>query len=278
MSKLRNYVLSLLPEELRQFLRRKISSRPSFDDSFEDWTTASQASSGYGTEAIVAKVLESTLAVQKGEAVFERDSVAFERADYSWPVLSAILWAAAVNNGVLRVLDFGGSLGSTFFQYSPFLKKIPEVEWSIVEQDSFVEAGNTSLNESKLTFHLNIEDCIRLKNPNFIFFGSSLQYVEDPMSLLQSVANSKAEILLIDRTPATELDHDLYTVQKVPDWIYPASYPARVFSKARLTIALQEHWEVVAEYDWPGGGARTTSGVAVGWCGWLCVRKDKQNE
>ncbi len=273
MSRLRSRIVSHLPMELRQFLRRKMRNRPIFDDSFADWNAAAQASTGYGTDAILQKVLDGTMAVYRGEGVFERDSVVFKAADYSWPVLSAFLWAAASKGGVLNVLDFGGALGSSYFQNVRFLEQLTSIRWSIVEQPSFVEAGRRNLADSPLQFYADMQECVDREHPHMIYFGSSLQYVEDPWRLLAVAAESDAQFLLIDRTPASDLDHDLFAVQGVPSWIYPASYPARIFSSSGLRHVLSRNWEVVAEYDWFGGGAWTRGGVTVAWRGWLCCRK-----
>ena len=54
--------------------------------------------------------------VKNGDAVFERDSVIFDKIHYSFPLLSALSLTALNHNSTLNVLDFGGSLGSAYFQ------------------------------------------------------------------------------------------------------------------------------------------------------------------
>lgn len=44
-------------------------------------------------------MLEATLKVKRGEAVFERDSVLFDEIQYSWPVTAAL-----IRNGRLHLL------------------------------------------------------------------------------------------------------------------------------------------------------------------------------
>ena len=46
--------------------------------------------------------------IERGEGEFERDSVVFHEAEYVWPVLSALMSAAARAGGKLHVVDFGG--------------------------------------------------------------------------------------------------------------------------------------------------------------------------
>jgi putative methyltransferase (TIGR04325 family) len=61
-------------------------------------------------------VLEAPLKVRCGEAVFGRNSVLFDEIQYSWPVTAALMWAAARNNRNPHIIDFGGSLGNSYFQ------------------------------------------------------------------------------------------------------------------------------------------------------------------
>ncbi len=42
------------------------------------------------------------------------------------------------NNNNLSVLDFGGSLRSTYYQNKTFLENLNSIEWSIVEQTHFL--------------------------------------------------------------------------------------------------------------------------------------------
>ena len=81
---------------------------------FSSWNEAKKASTGHGTEEIVTKVRDSTLKVKSGNAAYTRDSVAFDRIEYSWPLLAGLMWVASQSNNKLKLVDFGGSLGSTY--------------------------------------------------------------------------------------------------------------------------------------------------------------------
>src|SRR3546814_2948802 len=68
-------------------------------------------SSGYSESAILDRVRTATRAVVAGEAAYERDSVLFDKADYPFALITALLRAAASADMRLDVIDFGGSLG-----------------------------------------------------------------------------------------------------------------------------------------------------------------------
>src|SRR5712691_3342391 len=84
------------------------------------WEDAVHASTGYDSEVILEKTRTALLQVKNGQAVYERDSVVFDEVQYAWPLLAGLLWIATRSGGKLDVLDFGGSLGSTYFQNRAF--------------------------------------------------------------------------------------------------------------------------------------------------------------
>ena len=61
---------------------------------------------------------------QYERGVYERDSVLFDTIRYSWPLLSDLLRAASEDQNHLSVLDFGGSLGSSYYQNRVFLSHL----------------------------------------------------------------------------------------------------------------------------------------------------------
>ena len=195
---------------------------------FRCWEEAKKITEGYESDNILQTVKESSLKVKNGEAVYERDSVLFDKIEYTWEVLSALLWIAAQNKGSLNVIDFGGSLGSTYYQNKDFLDKIPHVLWNIVEQPNFVKEGKVSFENDRLKFYFSIQECIE-NSPqpvDIILLSGVLPYIEDPYDLLTKIINKKFPYILIDRTGFTLNNRDRLTVQKVPSSIYKASYPS----------------------------------------------------
>ena len=131
----------LIPPALLRISRKVIKSGVSFSGSFGTWEEAEKNSIGYDSDVIFEKTRNALLKVKSGEATHERDSVLFDEIQYSWPLLAGLMWVAARNGGVLNVMDFGGSFGSTYFQNKAFLRCLPSVRWNIVEQPKHVQAG-----------------------------------------------------------------------------------------------------------------------------------------
>lgn len=264
----RSRLVSLAKDCLPPFLARQLgraflSKRggTTFDGPFSTWEQASKHSSGYDSTLILEKVLSATLKVKRGEAVYERDSVLFDEIQYAWPVTAGLLWAAARDNGRLSVLDFGGSLGSSFFQNRNFLEGLQNVSWSIVEQPHFVSMGREYIHDERLFFYSKIADCVTVQNPNVVLFSSVLQYVEDPYAVLDELVQSDIDIILIDRTSFHDNSEDMVLVQQVGKSIYPASYPLWVFSKNKFINYLSHAFDIITHQVSPEGFVNYSNGV-----------------
>lgn len=249
-----------------------LRKRSAFEDFAGTWAEAQATADGYAAPDIINRVLQASLAVHEGRAVHERDSVNFDRIDYRWPVLAGLLGSAARHEGSLRVLDLGGSLGTTYRQNRRFLSDIREVSWTIVEQPGFVSAGRLHFEDEVLTFHETVESAAEMR-PSVALLSSSLQYLEDPVVALESVSQTGVVALIIDRTPVHDGATDLLTIQHVPSSIYKATYPAWIFSRRLLLSRLQNlGWVIVEDFAAPEAPMITSGGTTVSWTGMILRR------
>jgi putative methyltransferase (TIGR04325 family) len=260
----RDWIPPAIVREIRT-VRQKYSSKEQssiiWDGDYTSWEEALAASTGYDSNNILQKVKESTLKVKRGEAVFERDSVIFDEIQYSWSVLAGLMWTAARHQGKLDVLDFGGSLGSSYFQNRKFLAGLSEVHWSVIEQPSFVDCGREYTEDDCLKFYNTIAECLTDRKPNVILLSSVLEYLESPRSILLDLMNVGADCLIIDRTPFLESETDRIVIQHVPSQIYAASYPSWLFSKSLIQEILNSNWNLLAKFDCPEGLVKSGTGI-----------------
>jgi putative methyltransferase (TIGR04325 family) len=233
-----------------------------YEGNFTNWSEAIQHATGYDHEEILAKTLSATLKVVRGEAAYERDSVVFNEIEYVWPILAGLLWAAARNHGHLNVLDFGGALGSTYFQHRRFLEGLTEVHWNVVEQTHFVECGNAHIATGPLRFYKDIAACIAEQSPNVVLLSGVLQYLPEPFRIVDELGRIGAAVMLIDRTPSAKLKDNHLLIQHVPASIYQASYPMWVFSNSQLLEHLAKHWNVVSRETGADGEAHSCEGLS----------------
>lgn len=238
-----------LPPGLVVFLRPVLRRGIYFAGNYPDWETARANASGYDAKRILDAVKQAMLKVKNGAAAYERDSVIFDQVQHSFPVLAGLLRAAADDHNRLSVLDFGGSLGSSYYQCRDFLSILPSLQWSVVEQEHFVRCGQESFAGEELRFFGTIEECVRKAEPNVALLSSVLQYLESPTDILDALEASAVRYIVIDRTPFAQGNSDTITVQHVPPSIYAASYPCWIFGRQRFTERLSAKYEILAEFD-----------------------------
>ncbi|MGE3613870.1 MAG: methyltransferase, TIGR04325 family, partial [Sulfurimonas sp.] len=216
---------------------------------YNSWDEAAKDAIGYDDKAILQKVRQSLLKVKNGEAVYERDSVLFDEIQYSWSLLAGLLYASAISNGTLKVLDFGGSLGSTYFQNKKFLDGLPNVSWSIVEQKHFVDIGKADFEDDRLKFYYNLENCITNESPNILILSSVLQYIKNWQALMDSILSFTFDIIIVDLTPFSLQHKELITVQKVSPDIYNAAYPCRIFDEHNFTKFFEKEYKLLETFQ-----------------------------
>jgi putative methyltransferase (TIGR04325 family) len=273
-SAFKNALRNWLPPVFVRWLIKLMNAGNRFYGDYATWEEAEEKSSGYSAELILEKVLAAAIKVKNGDAVYERDSVIFNHIEYSWPVTAALMWAAARKDGRLNVLDFGGSLGSSYFQNRLFLQSLPQVNWSVVEQSHYVEAGQKHIQYENLKFYKTIDECTDKHQPNVILLSSVLQYLPDPIDIVTKLTATKATLLIIDRTPFSSLDVDKILIQKVPSSIYSASYPMRVFSREKFLEKVKCDWELITEIVNPDGNIKSTAGIEFTFQGMILELKN----
>lgn len=242
---------SLLKQVVPPFLLKalKPSSKYGWFGNFSSWSEAQDSCDGYDSDLIFDKVHKAAINVQKGKAEFERDGTLFFHEEYNWQLVSCLFMAAAEYGGVLHVTDFGGSLGSTYFQHKKILAFLHEVKWCVIEQAHFVDFGKKHLQSDKLIFNSDIAHCLRQMQPQVLILSSVLQYLEKPFDVSSTFLDFDYKYIFIDRTAFTRADKDEITIQKVNPNIYPASYPAWFFNEQNFLQFFSSKYELVASFE-----------------------------
>lgn len=215
---------------------------------YSSWQKAKADANGYEDKEILEKCKDALLKVKSGDAKYERDSVLFDEIQYSWGLLSGLQRAALENDGRLTVLDFGGSLGSTYFQNKEFLNTLKELQWCVVEQAHFVTCGTENFESAQLLFYNNIEDCLAKHKPNVLLLSGVLQYLEKPYDWIEKFISLRIPNIIIDRTAFVDREHDILTVQIVPESIYKASYPAWFFNLENFQRQFR-NYDLIASFN-----------------------------
>lgn len=238
----------MLKLALKLFRKYKPRKHGWFNTSLS-WEEAQNQCSGYNADAILEKIKSSTLKVKNGEAVFERDGIIYDNVYYSWPLLTQLLVAANQNNGELSLIDFGGSLGTTFFQNQFYLKQLKKVQWSVVEQGNFVAVGQEVIAGNGLDFFYTIDEAFNSKgNHQVLLLNCVLPYLTNPYELINYFLKFPFEYVFLESTYYNNEIGDRICIQKVDPLAYNASYPCWLLDYDKVKSLFSNSYDVVTEY------------------------------
>ncbi|MBF2034157.1 MAG: methyltransferase, TIGR04325 family [Leptolyngbyaceae cyanobacterium T60_A2020_046] len=265
MNQLKRHLKEFIPPaffRIREYLRE--GSFFGFSGDYPTWEAAVKVSTSWNSDTVFGRVRKAALKVKQGEAVYERDSVLFDQVHYSWPLLSGLLRAALAHGGKLHVLDFGGGLGSSYYQNRQMLKPVSDLQWCIVEQGKFVEIGQAEFQDHELKFFATVEECLdQIPSIHVLLLSAVLQALESPHEFLEKFVRLGIQTILIDRTSFVLSDRtDRIVVQTVPPSIYPqTSFPAWFFNRETFLSHFSGKYQLVAEFDTPDSAAVIHDGI-----------------
>jgi putative methyltransferase (TIGR04325 family) len=210
---------------------------------YPTWQQAVRHSTGYSERAMLSRIASTESVVNSGGQLHERDGALFDQPVTPYPLLSFLLRAAGIS-GRLTVLDFGGSLGSTYRQCAPFLSHLPQLRWNVVDQPQLVEVGRQRFTTDVLQFHSSIEEA---SPPDVVIFSGVLQLLDDPFDILARAVAHNPQTILIDRTSFSKRREDIISLRIVSDRRFAAKLPFRVFGAETIERALP-NYRKIAEF------------------------------
>lgn len=215
---------------------------------YSTWEEAQKHATGYSSDDILQKVKDAALKVKRGEAVYERDSVLFYEPSYNWSLVTCLLKVALKNNNTLKVIDFGGALGSTYFQNLHLFDTLDHLNWFVVEQKHFVDFGKSELTNNHLSFFYDIESVLRQHKANTLLLSGVISYLEDPHEWMKKFLSYGFDYIILDRVAFTTDENHILSVQHMPEWIYKASYPSWFLNEAVFLSLFSEEYELLVDF------------------------------
>lgn len=245
--------------------------RGMFQGPISSWEKAVASSDGWETSSLTDKTLEMALKVRDGLIEFEQDTVPRKKIVYSAPILAFIALVLSRHENKLDIVDFGGSLGTNYFQNRKVLRRLEKTQltWNIVERPGLAELGSKHFAGPELMFYPSIEAAMKGNPPgrdSFLFSGS-LQYLDDPLALLDKVVGLGAKIIAFDRLLVSPSEnHEAYIQHLDPKIYYQTTFPVWCFSRERFIKHLTSKGFELVEHFTPNPD------VHFDFCGMLFVR------
>ena len=221
---------------------------------YKTYQDAKARCTGYDEDHILKRIIDTTTKVKNGDAAYERDGIIYDEIKVNHQLLSTLLLIAGRNNNKLTLIDFGGSLGTSYYQNIKFLSHLTELNWCIIEQPQFVDAGKKAFENEHVRFYKSMEDCVaEHPQPDLLLLSGTIQYINHPYEVLNDIQSFKIPYLLVDELGFNDTEEDRVTIQHVPPVFYgiEASYPCTFFSRNKFESQLKETYNKVFDFVEP---------------------------
>jgi putative methyltransferase (TIGR04325 family) len=228
-------------------------SHGGFKYGFDSFDTASKyvfslGLGGYEEDLFIEKLNRAAGLVRDGKAIYERDTVIFERIEYAWELLACLLLVSQRKEHI-EIVDFGGGLGTSYRQNCAMLNLAGiKTVWTVIEQTKLVRIGKSEFENDFLRFIPSLSE-IDTREIDAVLFGSSLCYLEDPYEILNQTFLLGPRYIIFDRTPFMYVSDDKVAVQFVPESIYKAAFPIRTFSVSKFKHFMNQEYELIVQWD-----------------------------
>ena len=199
--------------------------------------------SDYSNEELIDIIYKANKKVATGRSLYERDGVNYDEIHYSHQLNMHLLKSAytSLDKGKgFKILDFGGALGTTYRQFP--VKKVLE-KWTVIEQPKLVNIGAKEFSCKRLNFCTSDMFFKSYEREyDAVIFSAVIDYIEDYRTLMRRIiSESKAKIILIDRSLFSELDVDFYAIKKTNKNITGnKKYPVCILSEKSFKVFMAE--------------------------------------
>jgi putative methyltransferase (TIGR04325 family) len=146
------------------------------------------------------------------------------------------------------------------------------MRWDIVEQPNYVHRAATLPLPPGIAFFDTIEAAVEDCAPNVVVASGVLQYVAEPLQVLERLVAIGPGTLIVDRMPCIEEERDAISVQRVAPAIYPASFPTWLFASERIPGVVNHAYRELARFD--SGDRLIFEGRTIEHRGWIFERRD----
>jgi putative methyltransferase (TIGR04325 family) len=217
-----------------------------FTGDYKTFDEARRAATGYDAPAILASTRDAILKVKNGQHRWERDAMVSDTDELPWTLLACLMRVAAgLGRRSLHVLDFGGSLGSTYYWCRPFMSPAVSLRWTVVEQPGHVAVGKADFENEELSFALTVSEALQKARPDVLLISGVLHFLPDPEAFLEEMRSWKIPYLILDREPLWDHAHHRLTIQHVPPEIYEATYPSWFLARDRIMNSILRDYELI---------------------------------
>ena len=159
------------------------------------------------------------------------------------PVIAGIVQG---NRKKIKILDFGGGLGFSFYQVREALASAENFELHVVDIEEVCTAGkNLFRDEPQIEFHSSLTD-LEEESFDIVHIGSSLQYIEKWQDQLSVLCRLNPEYILMANIPAGDIrtfaTAQNYYDSKIACWFFNVEDLSRTMLENRYGLVFKSSY------------------------------------
>jgi putative methyltransferase (TIGR04325 family) len=238
---LKRAIESLCPPAITAALRRASNRlKPMIVGDFATYDQAIAAlpsAQAYEQDYIIQKTIDDTHRVQRES---QDQSLAYTPALQR--LLASLAGPIATRNrpDVLRVVDFGGQMGTHFFYARAVLPASLQLQWTVCETPATAAAARKHVNVPGLSFTDDLDSLSR-EPVDLVFTSGTLMHLPSPTEWLKKLLALRTHWCVIERTAMTDWSRDRLGVQmRSSPRGREAAYPFWLVRHAQYLAAAKE--------------------------------------
>jgi putative methyltransferase (TIGR04325 family) len=174
---------------------------------------------------------------------YEQDSIIFNKPRPNKLFIDFLLYDYIEKiqlNKKIKVLDYGGSFGNTFFSLENYLNL--KFDWNVFDQKKKIQLAK----KTKVFKPVNFIYKHEIKKNYYydiVLFSTSLQYMDDPLLVLKELRNT-SKIILINNLILSDTKKNYLRIERPDPTIYNYTYPCWFLSKANFLNSLKDYYKI----------------------------------
>jgi putative methyltransferase (TIGR04325 family) len=143
---------------------------------------------------------------------------------------AALYWISRIQPRSLKLFDYGGSVGNLYYSYSPYLRGMESVEWTVFEIPNVVETGRDIATDRKAAGLRFVEGVDSFRAEQILLVSGAFHYWEQDIPGFVKHFGEAPQHIIINRSPVHETQASFITVQGTAS----AAFPCKVWNSGEL--------------------------------------------
>lgn len=196
-------------------------TKPIWEGVYPSFRETPSSGPGFNEDKWIRGSLEKIRAVRRESARKMTVSPVTQYRESLLPFLAAVVFH---ESGGVRILDFGGGIGFSYYQVLHGLPNAENLEFHVVEIEALCKAGKQYFrNEPRIFFHSFLPQEAETTF-DIVHMGSSLHYCEEWEDTLSRLCRYRPRYFLLTDLPAGDIPTfatvQNYYTSKIPVWFF----------------------------------------------------------